>query len=448
MRVTLAILALTAIAFPATAQVREVRLDEAVQMGIDHAPDLRLGGRDAEKAHAESWSALGAMGPRLSTDGGVQYWDKATSVDIAGSFLSILPAGMMTTLGIDPSKIPPMRVQDRLTWAVNLQAVQPLTPLYPLYYLWRVNRLNEDAANITQEGNRDAVRYRVSEAFFRVLAAQRMIEVARKAVEQVEAHLKTARSFEAAGVVGRDDVLRAEAALARAQDGLNQATYGTALARAVLNVTIGLPQQTETQPVGDYPENPPAFAPTEAQVADKALAARSEVRSTEKRVLMAEAGRQAAIGAMIPTVAGVFRYGHTEGSQFQRKDAYFVGASFSWNFWEWGSSYFKVKSVEADRAKAEDARQAVHDGVVLDVAKAFMDLRNARSSIDMNRKAIEASDEALRVVTKKFEASTATTTDVLDAQGALTQARAAYQVAVFNYYTAVANLRRAAGTDL
>ena len=31
MRVTLAILALTAIAFPATAQVREVRLDEAVQ---------------------------------------------------------------------------------------------------------------------------------------------------------------------------------------------------------------------------------------------------------------------------------------------------------------------------------------------------------------------------------------------------------------------------------
>ena len=45
------------------------------------------------------------------------------------------------------------------------------------------------------------------------MSAIRMLDVTSLAIEQVEAHLKMAKSFQQAGFVGLDDVLRAEAAL-------------------------------------------------------------------------------------------------------------------------------------------------------------------------------------------------------------------------------------------
>jgi outer membrane protein TolC len=458
--------AVVALAAPAVAQVRPLGLDEAIRMGLDHSPDMRMGQADVDKADAEEWSALGAMGPRLSIEAGIQYWDDATDVSfIDAGTMTIDPVKLQNEIGtlLPPATFPEtnklfgslatltgstMRVQDRTTGSVVLQAVQPITPLYSLASLYKLSQAGREVAELAQKGTAETVRFRVSEAFFRVLSAQKMIEVAQKAVEQVEGHLKTARSFHAAGIVGKDDVLRAEAALARVKDGLNQAMSGTALARAALNVTIGLPPSEPTQPAGTYPDNPPEIKASLEECVEKALQARSEIRGVEKRVEMASAGRHAQIGQMLPTIAAVFRYSHNEGSQFQRADSWFIGGQLTWTFWEWGATYHKVKSVEADLQKATEGLGMARDGVTLDVTKAYLDLKQARSSIDMNRAAVEASEEALRVVTKKYEASTATSVEVLDGQSALTQARAAYEVALFSYYTSLANLRRAVGQEL
>ena len=459
--------ALTLLAFaalPAQAQVRELTLDRAIELGLEHSPDLRMGHAEVEKAHAESWSSLGNMGPKLSVEAGIQYWDKATDV----SFIDANAGGLnQAALAADLVKFgqaypalgglfgglmsglsTPTRVQEQLTGSVSLQVVQPLTPLYSMVSLYKMNQLGEEAAELGQEGTKTTVRFKVAEAFFRVLAAQRMVEVAQKAVEQVEGHIKTARSYYEAGIVGKEDVLRAEAALARAKDGLNQALSGTALARAALNIQVGLPASEATQPTGNYPDNPPEVKVTMEQATERAVAARSELRTLEKRVDMADAGREAQIGTMIPTIAALARYSHNEGSSFQRKDSVFVGAQLQWTFWEWGASYYKLRSIEADQHKATEGLQAARDGITLDVTKAYLDLRQARSSIDMNRSAVQASEEALRVVTKKYEASTATSVEILDAQSSLTQSRAGYEVALFTYYTALANLERAVGSSL
>lgn len=458
MRRTLS-LVIPMIALAAPAGARDVKLEDAVQAAIEHSPDLRMGAADREKARAEKMSALGAMGPRLSTDGGFQYWDQATSVQFLDASTLPSEAELKQTLSTLPQPMQdiflplvenmrnPLRVQDRLTWSVNLQVAQPLTPLYSLYGLWKANRAAEQAAAAMQDGTRETVRYRTSEAFFRILSAQRMTEVARTAVAQVEAHLKTARAFLDAGVVGRDDVLRAEAALERARDGQNQGEAGVMLARAALNVQMGLPPMEPTQPVGDYTSDPPDPGLTLEQCVEKAIRNRAEVRATSKRAEMASAGKHAAIGTMLPTLAAVFRYSHLEGSKFQREDSWFVGGTFTWTFWEWGANWYKVRSAGADVSKAQDGLRLAHDGVVLDVTKSWLDVRTARSSIQANAKAIVASEEALRVVTRKYEASTATSVEVLDAQSALTQAKAAHEVAVFNYWIARANLRRAVGVE-
>jgi outer membrane protein TolC len=441
-----------ATAAPAAGQIRELTLDRAIEQALEHSPDLRMGLADVDKARAEKAAAGLQIGPRLSLEAGIQYWDDETAVTFVDPAALPSPEEMAAfpdfLKGLLTNFSKPMKVMDRLTGSVTVQAVQPITPLWSLVRVREAMAQGERAAELSQETVRETVRFRVAEAFFRVLMVQRMAEVAARGVETVEAHLATARRFSEAGYVGREDVLRAETMLLRVKDQLNQAQAGIALARAALNVQIGLPASEPTQPVGTYPDPPPAFETTEEACLQAALQRRGELASLRARVEMAAAGADAATGTLIPTVAAVARYSHQEGSKFQRDDSVFVGGVLQWNFWDLGASWYKAKSAAADERKAREAVSLVVDGVTLDVKKAWLDLRTARSSLDANAKAIESAEETLRVVSRKYEVQTATSVEVLDAQTSVTQARAAYQVALFGCYTALANLRRAMGGDL
>ncbi|HOU52450.1 MAG TPA: TolC family protein [Myxococcota bacterium] len=435
-------------------QVREVTLEEAVRRGLEHSPELRMGRQDILKAGDDRLSAGLAIGPRLSLDAGIQWWDQATRVQFIDAGQVQLTPEQIETLrtflgdgfvGMLASLNEPMEIQKRVTGTVTLQAVQPITPLWSLAEIYRLQGANAEAAELEQQARRLQVTYRVTETFFRLRQALRMVEVTDKAVEQVEAHLKTARAFQEAGLVGRDDVLRAETMLFQVQDKRSQALAGVALARTALAIQMGLPPTEMLVPVGDFPELPTDSIVEDQEAIDQALSHRPEVGSVEARNRMARAGWNASVGALIPTIAGVFRYQHFEGSKFQRADSWFVGAQLTWNFWNLGQDFLRMKAAGRDVEKAREGLQGIRDQVVLDVRKALLDLRTARSSVEANRKAIESAEENLRVVTKKYEVSTATSVEVLDAQSALTQARANLEVALGNCFIAYANLQRALG---
>jgi len=450
-------LAVVLAAVPAGAQVRDVTLEEAVRLGVEHSPELRMGKPDVDKAADEKLSAGLAMGPRLSLDAGIQYWDAATRVQLIDASKMTLTQDQIDLLtsmlgegfvGLLSSLKQPMEVQKQITSSVQLQAVQPITPLYSLASLYKMQGAALEGARLDEEAKQLQIKFRIDYTFFKLMSALELTEVTQKGIEQVEAHLKTAKSFYEAGLVGKDDVLRAETALAKVQDQHNQALAGVALARAALSIQMGIPASTMLVPKGDYPDPPPEPSLNEEKAIERALSDRPEVDSVAQKGKMADAGYQATIGALIPTIAGVFRYTHFTGSEFQREDSYFIGAQLTWNFWDLGRDFLKMKSVGHDREKAREALVGIRDQILLDVKKSWLDLRTARSSLEFNRMAIASAEENLRVVTRKYEASTATSVEVLDGQSALTQARAGYAVALYSYYTAYANLQRATAGSL
>jgi outer membrane protein TolC len=441
-------------ALPAAAQVRQVSLEEAVRLGLEHSPEIRMARPDVAKAEEEKLSAGLAMGPRLGIEAGIQYWDHATKVKLidAGSMTltadqiaaiqGLLGDGFVSLL----SKLgDPMETQKRVTSSFNIQAVQPLTPLYSLASLYRMQGAALEATKLEVVAKQQQVKFRIADTFFKLMSALRLTEVTQQAVEQVQAHLKTAKAYNEAGLVGRDDVLRAETMLAKIEDQHNQALSGVAMARAGLAVQMGISWSTMLMPVGDYPDPPPEISLSEEKAMDKALAQRPEFGAVEWRGRMADEGYQASIGALIPTIAGIFRYTNFRGSTFQRENSYFVGAVLTWNFFDFGRDFLKMKSVGHDVEKAREGLSGVRDQIRLDVKRAWLDMTTARSSLAYNRSAIVSADEALRVVTRKYEASTATSVEVLDAQSALNQARGGYAVALYTYYSAYANIERATG---
>lgn len=457
------------------AQVREISLDEVVRLAIDHSQDIRMAVVDVEKANQARRSAIAAMAPKVTIEASFQYWDDSTRVQIvdpsALEGLSGLPSSEQVMTDLAPlmslmdeqaqqtlgslfstlANLPPMlgdltqplEVQEQLTGSVTLQAVQPLTPLYSLAQAYRVSGFEIEAANLEKLAIRNNLTFEVSDLFFKLRSALAMVDLAQKGVEQVEAHLATAKKFCTAGLVGRDDVLRAETVLASVMDQLNQARTGVALVRAALSVKMGLAMDTALVPAGDFPDPPPQPPVTLSAAIERAITERPETRQLAVTVRMADAGHQAKIGQLIPTIAAVFRYTNFQGSRFQRENSAFIGAVLQWDFWNWGQSYFEAESARLSVDKVRLGLEKARELISLDVKKAWLELKQAESSIAAYGAAIKSAEENLRVVTRKYDNSTATSVEVLDAQGTLTQARGKYSVSLYSYYISYANLYRA-----
>lgn len=452
--------AVVAIAAPAVAQERPVTLEQAVRAALEHSPKVKIADIGVEKAGDTRKGAIGPMVPNLSIDMGVQYWDAANQLNFLGKDMpsdaelaaaiepiaGLLPEESKATFGkllTGFSKMRNYQVQDQVTASVTVQAVQPLTPLISLASVYKVYGAAEDAAKFEALSERNNIAYEVSELFFQLMSARRMTDVAKLGVEQVEAHLKMARSFLKAEMVGRDDVLRAETALADIKAQYDKGRYTVELVRAALNVKMGNPIDDQIVPAGDYPDDPPEIDILEEDAVEKALSSRPEKRKLDSQVKMAEAGRMARVGQLVPTIAAVFRYTWFTGSEFQRENSAFIGAVLQWDFWNMGQKYFEMKAAEKDKQMAMAGLDLARDLITLDVKKAFIDLKSARSQITSFKKAVESAEENLRVVQKKYEASTSTSVELFDAQSSLNLARGHLAVAVNSYYIAYSNLQRA-----
>jgi len=95
----------------------------------------------------------------------------------------------------------------------------------------------------------------------------------------------------------------------------------------------------------------------------------------------------------------------------------------------------------AAQAQADDARRKVET----DVAAKLANVRATASALETGRTTIGSAEEAYCVTTVLLAAGSANTTDLLDAQSALTQARLNFARARYEYALARIRLSRALG---
>src|ERR1019366_2246809 len=141
----------------------------------------------------------------------------------------------------------------------------------------------------------------------------------------------------------------------------------------------------------------------------------------------AEAARKSARSRtyeLLPDVDLEAGYMHMTGQTFVKKDSAFIGLRAGWQIWDWGARWYQRRAAHAQAtaagAQAEEARRRVQTDVAAKLAAA----RAAASALETGR---------------------ANTTDLLDAQSALTQARLNFARARYEYALAHMRLARALG---
>ena len=121
---------------------------------------------------------------------------------------------------------------------------------FPLYTGGRIENnieaaeLGRDAADLTLEATRQAIKQQTTSAYFQILQFRNLIQVNKEAVDTLQAHLDNVNAQYRVGTVAKSDVLRSQVELANQQQALVNAQNNYDVAVATFNNVVGLPTDT------------------------------------------------------------------------------------------------------------------------------------------------------------------------------------------------------------
>ncbi|MBN1829372.1 MAG: TolC family protein [Deltaproteobacteria bacterium] len=403
---------------------RPLSLDESIKLAIERSVILDSAKEGIKAAEANKKGAFTGFLPKLSTSYSYTRLDEAPSM-----------------LGIQTG------VRDNYTWQMNV--TQPVFAGGKILANYRINSMGTEIARFEEKATVQNISLEVKIAYFNILKAERILQVARQSVEQLRAHRDIAQSFFDVGIIPKNDLLYAEVELANGAQDLVRAENSLQLAKARFNKALRQDIDKAVSVVDIL-----MYEPFDLELSDcfsRAFDNRPEISIVSLQELQAEELVKAAEGDYYPSVnmvANYSRYGDdpgVSGTPYRDEDEWYLMAVAQWNFWEWGRTKYSVDAGKSKKRQAMNALIDIKDGVSLDVKNAYLNLREAEKRISVTKKAIEQAEENYRINVERYKEQVATSTDVLDAQTLLTKTRSDYYNGLSDYNIAKAVLERSMG---
>lgn len=417
---------------------RAQTLDECLALARLHAPSLRVADAGLSRADQAIRAARAAPSPtlRLSTSLVQNSESQQVVFTLPGA-----PAAETIKLGS----------------ATALDA--RLVGEYTLYSGGRDAALVQAAhaakagqARSREQADADLV-LRVSQAFYRAIAARRLEVAAREAVEAARSHRMLSAARVAAGAAPRLDSLRAQVDLAQRATALVRADEAVRIARVELESAIGARLDSTAEPV--EPGSPSPEAPDVPAAIEHALQRRPELASCDEALRENQLRYQAARAARRPTVslsATVQYVGPNRNEDYWdpgdpglRTHKLFAGLGLTMPLYDAGLAEALAGEIAADRGALEARRRDEELSVRREVEGAASDLRVALAVWQSDSGRVATAREALRIAEAGYRGGTSTGTDVRDAEAALADSRADEAQSLMDYWTARASLDHATG---
>jgi outer membrane protein len=417
-------------------------LDQAVEYGLDHNPLLHAAEQDLRAADQGVSAARAGFLPRLDTHYSYTNWRDKPFAKVEQQ---VGPAVEFQTADTNLNH-----------WQAEL--TQPLFQGFRTTAQYGMAEEQRNIAGYRKTETRLNLVRNIRSAFIQVLLGQRTLQVAEASVAQLQAHLKDAEAFFAQGLTPRNDVLKAEVALANAKQQETRAAKRLVILRAQLNRLLGLDERTELA-LAEWSKMPAPDDGTEEVPPLQELWVRAERTRPELAAISASI-RETKEGARLAGSTGYPRFSlftlyYREGGNFLASENDFanehnaaVGVRVDWNLFEGGRMRAEIMQWYHKRAALEQREQDLLKQVLLEVEDAYEQLQVAKTNLATARVAVKQAEENLRITTLQYQEQIVISTEVLDAEVYLTQARTNYYQALYGYQLAWADLERAVGEAL
>lgn len=287
-------------------------------------------------------------------------------------------------------------------------------------------------------------------AYFNVLKARGFVKVMEDKLKALQSQRDDIAKMIEQGVATRVDLLRAETAVAAAQEELTKAKNGEALALAALANAMGLPPETTLQIASEASISDAILpdSPTDLKSAvEEALRQRPELKILEAQLAAAREGIRVAKSEQRPQIGLMLQYDAERQTIMPDMGRWLAGVMLTMNLFDGGSTKAAIDKARSDVERLEAAVAELRNGIALEVTNAFLTVESAKERVKVAEKAVETAQEGIRLVRLGYQNGVNTITDFLTAQSELTQAQVALVIALSDLRIAEAQLWFALGRD-
>jgi outer membrane protein TolC len=419
---------------PAILPDQPISLDAAVAYGLDHNRFLQAAEEEVRASGEGIKQARAGFYPRLDGRYGFTYYQDAPYVKAGASQLQISS-------------------QEVNRW--ETQVSQPVFTGYALSAQYEYSRLQYDVSTLRRDEVRLDLTRDIQHAFLKTLLAEKLLQVRQEAIRQLQTQRRNAEVFYQQGLTPRNDVLKADVALADALQKEQAAAKDVRTLRSHLNQLLDLDPATQLC-LAEWSQLPHEVAvardvPALYQLAERQ---RPELLALQTAILQAEQGARLARSGLYPRASVVGSY-YWEGKDFLARENDFanehngiIGVRVDWNWFEGGKTRAAVNEWAHRRQALEQQRRNFLRRLYVQVEDAAEQIEVSRRNWETARAALKQAAENERMTVAQYREQVAVFSEVLDARVYLSQAEVNHHQGLYGFQLAWADLERAIGGPL
>jgi outer membrane protein TolC len=443
----------------ALSQQPVLSLDQALKDAQANNPDLQVAQARLQQARQLSWKVWAGYLPQISVGGSYTRNNVEAKIGLpTGYFVRNVgtpqgppfdpgqepstenPPGAQTPYILFPSGFAQVTIQKQNQLGAQAQLTQAL--LVPA--LWPAIANAYTAERLATSGAETARRellFGVAQLYYGAAGLRTAIGVQERLLSLAREREKDADLRFRAGASLKLALLRSQIERSRAEEDLKRAQNGYASAKQALATLLDRAPDFEVEQPAS-----PALPADPGALRAQALDQRPDVAVARASEELARGARLGTWFKYFPAVVGTATYRVSNVSGFTGTyDSWALGLGLNWTIFDGGLREAEARENDARVVEAAAARRSAENRAKDELARAFLDLDNARASKVKAEEQLKLARESFQLAKVNLQAGAASDLDVQEAQAALTGAETAAVAEALNADLSALRVLKAAG---
>ena len=411
-------------------------LDQAIRSGLDNNRQLKISGYKVALAGIKYKEAVDLALPSLKASGS---YTRLSDVD---------QPKIQFPGAAEPVALFPVYVNN---YAARVSLSETLFSGFRLKYAMESQQLLQRAAQLDATRDRDEVVFSIISAYFNLYKLEQSIKIVDENLRSLDQHISDAQKLEEQGTLLHNDVLKLQLQRSNTELSRMDLENNLSIAEYDFNILIGNNEKTVVVIDSSVIKEMDPLKTLDVYLGD-ALNNRSDLQAINTRSKSLENNLKVAKNSYYPQLAVAANYYDARPNprvippQDKFVTTWDAGVVLTWDLM---NLYANKHNVADSRIQLQQIGESVHqaeDGIKMEVNRDYLNCRQAAEKIRVMTSGLQQAEENDRLVNARFRNALALTSDVIDANAALLQARVnltlAKADACVNYY----RLMKSAGT--
>lgn len=409
----------------AQSNVEKYSLEDCIQIALQNNPGIKSSSYNVDESELKIKESKGGLFPNLNFNTSAnRYYSENQS----GSFISNdnLSAGLSTRYNIFQGF--------KTTAAVDAA------------------KENYNANTAQHSVNTEDLILNVTESYYKLLQAERIVKTTEKAVERSKLYLDYAEARYKNGLASQSDLLKAKVEFSNSELALIRARNARLATMGSLNTLLGktasdsisIIDNLETTRYGKLSDSL-SIQENISELIQTAYQNRHEVVRIKSQMNAQQSYLTIARSEYFPTLSLDANYNYAGESSADLRANSFVGLSLNFPIFNGFSSEAKVDEEKIALKNLEQQEISLRNQISLEVWNAYLSVKESIELINNTKIFYENALENLRIAEGEYKEGVGSMLSLVDAQTNLVTAEESYIEALADYGISIASLKRVVG---